>query len=64
MYTLEIDAINRDALYTVQALVQENALLDFTYENCIYSQRVKVSTMSLRELKRLVDLLESEEFMC
>jgi hypothetical protein len=64
MYTLKIDTANNELLHVVQALVQENRLWGYTFD---YHTRgftsISLSTMSVRELKRLVDLLESEEFM-
>ncbi len=64
MYTLKIDTANNELLHVVQALVQENRSWGCTFD---YHTRdftsVSLSTMSVRELKRLVDLLESEEFM-
>lgn len=63
MYTLKIESVNQDFIRVVQALIQENKLWAYHIEMGEYSMTVSVSTMSVRELKRLVDLLESEEFM-
>ena len=70
MYTLKIESVNQEFLRMVQAFIQENKLWAYHIEMGEYSANVRqystnvsVSTMSVRELKRLVDLLESEEFM-
>jgi hypothetical protein len=63
MYTLEIESVNNDFLRAAQAVIQENGLWAYSIEIGTYSTSVKLSTMSIRELKRFVDLLESEEFM-
>ena len=63
MYTLKIESVNNEFLRMVQAFIQENKLWAYHIEMGEYSMTVSVSTMSVRELKRLVDLLESEEFM-
>jgi hypothetical protein len=64
MYTLKIDTANNELLHVAQALVQENRLWGYTFD---YHTRdftsISLSTMSIRELKRLVDLLEYEEYM-
>jgi hypothetical protein len=52
-----------DFLRMVQAFIQENKLWAYEIEMGFYTTTVSVSTMSIREMKRLVDLLESEEFM-
>jgi hypothetical protein len=63
MYTLKIESVNMDFLRMVQAFIQENKLWAYEIEMGLYTTTVSVSTMSIREMKRLVDLLESEEFM-
>lgn len=63
MYTLKIESVNQEFLRVVQALIQENRLWSYEMEIGLYNTTVSVSTMSLKELKRLVDILESEEFM-
>lgn len=63
MYTLKIETVNQEFLRILQAFIQENKLWAYHIEIGHYSTAVSVSTMSLKELKRLVDLLESEEFM-
>jgi hypothetical protein len=63
MYTLKIESVNNEFLHAVQALVQENGLWSLDVECSIYSTTVTISTMSVRELKHLVDILESEQFM-
>jgi hypothetical protein len=64
MYTLKIESRNNELLHALQAVVQENRSWGYTFD---YHTRdftsISLSTMSVRELKRLVDLLESEEFM-
>lgn len=63
MYTLKIESVNHEFLRMVQAFIQENKLWAYEIETGLYSTNVSVSTMSVKELKRLVDILESEEFM-
>jgi hypothetical protein len=63
MYTLKIESVNNEFLHAVQALVQENKLWSLEFEYSIYSTTVTLSTMSIRELKHLVDIIESEKFM-
>lgn len=63
MYTLKIEALNDGFLRLCQALIQENKLWAYEVEISTYSTIVSLSTMDIRELKRLVDILESEEFM-
>jgi hypothetical protein len=63
MYTLKIESVNNELLHAVQALVQENKLWSLEFEHSIYSTTVTLSTMSVRELKHLVDILESEQFI-
>lgn len=67
MYTLKIESVNQDFLRMVQAFIQENKL--WTYKIVVgpyyadFNMTITLSTPSIRELKRLVDLIESEEFM-
>jgi len=63
MYTLKIESVNNEFLHAVQALVQENKLWSLEFEYSICSTTVTLSTMSIRELKHLVDIIESEKFM-
>lgn len=67
MYTLKIESVNeeflRDVQKDAQALIQENKMWSYSLETSIWSTTIELSTMNIRELKRLVDLLESEEFM-
>lgn len=63
MYTLKIEAGSKDFLKAVQAFIQENKLWAYEIEIGRHSTTVSLSTMSTRELKRLVDMLESEDFM-
>jgi len=63
MYTLKIESVNNEFLHAVQALVQENRLWNLEVQVSIYSTTVTLSTMSVRELKHLVDILESEQFI-
>jgi hypothetical protein len=63
MYTLKVESVNNEFIRAVQALIQENKLWAYQMEMGLYSTTVSVSTMSIREMKRLVDLLESEQFM-
>ena len=70
MYTLRIESIPKenyqDFLRMVQAFIQESKLWSYQIEGPYYldfSMTITLSTPSIREMKRLVDLLESEEFM-
>jgi hypothetical protein len=63
MYTLKIESANNEFLHAVQALVQESKLWSLDFEYSDHSTSVTLSTMSVRDLKRLVDILESEKFM-
>lgn len=64
MYTLKVESVNNDFLKAVQAIIQENKLWAY-YEVAIglYSNSIELSTRSTKELKRLVDILESENFI-
>jgi len=63
MYTLKVEAGSNDFLKAVQAFIQENKLWAYELEFGTYTNTVSLSTMSARELKRLVDILEAEEFI-
>ena len=70
MYTLRLESIDRknynDFLRMLQAFIQEKKLWSYEIEGPRYqdfSMTITLSTPSIREMKRLVDLLESEEFM-
>ncbi len=63
MYTLKVESANNEFLYAVQAMIQENKLLAYEVEVGMYQVSISISTMSIKELKCLVDLIESEEFM-
>jgi hypothetical protein len=63
MYTLKVESVSNDFMKAVQAFIQENKLWVYEVEMVRHSTNVSLSTMSARELKRLVDILESEEFM-
>lgn len=65
MYILRIESVNDEFLKAAQALIQENGLWDYSsIETSVWNNTIELGTMSIRELKRFVDLLESEEFMC
>ena len=70
MYTLKIESIPKETfqefLRMVQAFMQERKLWSYLIEGPYYedfSMSLTLSTPSIGELKRLVDLIESEEFM-
>ena len=63
MYTLKVDLVNDQFVRAAQALIQENGLWSYSIEVGIHSTSLTIGTMSIRELKRFVDLVESEEFM-
>jgi hypothetical protein len=63
MYTLKVESVSNDFMKAVQDFIQENKLWVYEVEMVRHSTNVSLSTMSARELKRLVDILESEEFM-
>ena len=63
MYTLKIESVNNEFLHAVQALVQENKLWSYEFNFGEFGTEITLSTMSIRALKHLVDILESEKFM-
>jgi hypothetical protein len=63
MYTLKIEGVDKDFLRAAQAFIQEKRLWSYEFEVDSCTANVILSTMSIRELKHLVDMLESEEFM-
>lgn len=58
MYTLKIESVNNDFLKAVQAVIQENKLW-----RCrevivgLYSTGIEVSTMSIKQLNHLINVL-------
>lgn len=64
MYTLKLESVSRETSRAAQVLVQESSLWSYDIDIATLYTTVSLSTSSIRELKRLVDLLEAEEFMC
>ena len=67
MYTLKIEGVDdKDFLRAAQAFIQEKRLWSYEIEgpnHRYFSTTITLGTPSIREMKRLVDLLESEQFM-
>ena len=64
MYTLKIESVDNNFLRVLQSIIQENkSWIAYEVAVGLYSTDVELTTTSSRELKRLVDILESENFM-
>ena len=68
MYTLKIDFINNETrkefLHTLQALAQEAPIgTCYEFEREVFYTSVTLETVDIKAIKRLVDIIESEEFM-
>lgn len=63
MYTLKIEYAGLEYLRIAQSLVQDGKSWSYEMEMGRDYHTVTLSTPSVRDLKRLVDLLESVEFM-
>jgi hypothetical protein len=62
MYTLKIESVNDDFLRAVQAVIQENKLWRYREVTVgLYSTSVEVSTMSIKELNYLINVLRELE---
>lgn len=64
MYTLKLENVGVEYTRIAQSLVQEGKPWSYEIEiSPSYQNSISLSTFSIREMKRLVDLLESVEFM-
>ena len=68
MYTLKINIINKETqqefIHTLQALAQEApAGIYYEFETGAFYTSVTLETVNIKAIKRLVDIIESEEFM-
>lgn len=68
MYTLKVDILNnetnRDFIRALQAMAQESPVgTGYEFEMGIYFSSVTLETTDIKTVKRLVDIIESEEFM-
>lgn len=63
MYTLKIESVNDEFLKAAQAVIQESKLWSYELDISEYATTITLNTMSIRELKYIVDALETEEFM-
>lgn len=64
MYTPRIEhSHSKEVLKAVQAVIQENDAWTYEVWTGTWAYEISVSTPDIRELKRLVDILESDEFM-
>jgi methionine synthase I (cobalamin-dependent) len=63
MYTLKVESVNNEFLQAVQAMIQENTYCSYEIGMGKYDTTISISTMNIKELKRIVDLIESEQFM-
>ena len=65
MYTLKIEYPSYDLMKTVQAFIQENKAWMHEFQSNVYNQcsTITVGTRDVKELKRLVDIMTSEDFM-
>ena len=59
MYTLKIENPPQDFVLLVQSFVQENRLWIYDAD----FNTIEVCTKSVKDLKRLVDVLDSEKFV-
>jgi hypothetical protein len=59
MYTLKIENPPQDFVLLVQSFVQENRLWIYDAD----FKTIEVCTKSVKDLKRLVDVLDSEKFV-
>jgi ribosomal protein S10 len=64
MYTLKINFVGFKSLDDIKEIVlQHESSISYTYDINMCSGEVTVETYNIRVLKRLVDIIESEEFM-
>lgn len=65
MYTLKIEYPSNDLIKAIQAFIQENKAWMYEFQSNVYNQcsTITVGTRNVKELKRLVDIMNSEDFM-
>ena len=65
MYTLKIEYTSNDLIKVIQAFIQENKAWMYEFQSNVYNQcsTITVGTRNVKELKRLVDIMNSEDFM-
>lgn len=64
MYTLKIDNVGIEFLEDIKEIVlHETSIWGYNYDINMLSCEVTVETHSIKVLKRLVDIIESKEFM-
>jgi len=62
MYTLKIESVDNNFLKALQAIIQENKLWRYSEVTVgLYSTSVEVSTMSIKELNYLINVLRELE---
>ena len=62
MYTLKIENPPQDFVLLVQSFIQESRLW-IIYDADFKTNTIEVCTKSVKDLKRLVDVLDSEKFV-
>ena len=66
MYTLKIEYSSYDLMKAIQAFIQEKKnVWVYEFQSNVYNQcsTITVSTRNIKELKCLVDIIDSEDFM-
>lgn len=64
MYTLKIDNVGIEFLEDIKEIVlHETSIWGYNYDINMLSCEVTVETHNIKVLKRLVDIIESKEFM-
>ena len=65
MYTLKIEYPSYDLMKAIQAFIQEKNVWVYEFQSNVYNQcsTITVSTRNIKELKCLVDIIDSEDFM-
>lgn len=62
MYTLIVEFASNELMKAAQAIIQENKKYSYEFQLGT-TNRVTIGTSNIKELKRLVDIIESEDFM-
>jgi len=65
MYTLKIEYPSYDLMKAIQAFIQEKNVWVYEFQSNVYNHctTITVSTRNIKELKCLVDIIDSEDFM-
>lgn len=64
MYTLRIESCSREFFLAIRsALSLYSGIVSSNISTDMNTITVEISTYNIRELKRIIDILESEEFM-